>query len=411
MDQQTTERMKSEWQREFARFEARQHPEDFPRLPEMPAARYTDPRFHQLEMQYFWPKVWLFAGHVNDVPEPGSYVLWRNSGVPIVIVRGKDNQIRAFYNTCQHRGGPLVTEEAGKSHMLVCKYHCWTYDLEGHLRFMPDAHEFPDFDKSTRSLVPVRCELWGNLIFINRDPNAVPLLEALGPLVREFSDFKPDKLNVFAKFSFDIEANWKVAIDTFQEVYHIKQVHPHTINDYLDYRAAVFTLYQGGHSRLVLPMHSGERGANAQVLDTGGRTTGDPAHIITREGNRSYTIFPNIVTPTAEFQFPLLVFWPTGPRTSRMDVIYLAPAGHDNPNALPNQQVVMGFNAVMDEDLGMMNAMRESMETDAFRNIQLGYTERRIYQHHEQIDRVIGLDKLPPELAMQPIMQRFAEDW
>lgn len=410
MDQQTTQRIKAEWERELSRFESRQHPADFPPLPELSAGRYSDPRFHDAETAYLWPRVWMLAGHVDDVPESGSYKLWRDSGVPILIVRGRDNQIRAFYNTCQHRGGPLVPDACGKTNMLVCQYHSWSYDLAGTLKSLPDEHEFPGLDRSKRNLAPVRCELWGNLIFINRDPDARPLLESLGSLVREFADFKLDKIKMFARLSYDINANWKAAVDTFQEVYHIKKVHPRTIDAYLDYRSAVFTLYEGGHSRLVLPMKTGDEAAAAQVLDSG-RAGADPEHEITRTGNRSYTIFPNIVTPTAEFQFPFMVFWPTGPNTTRMDVIYLAPEGHADPQSPECQGVVAAFGAVMLEDLGIMNAIRESMETGALRSIRLAYTERRIYQHHEQVDRVMGDEHVPAGLAIPHLMQDYAEDW
>ena len=410
MDQQTTQRIKSEWQREFARFENAEHPDDFPALPEMSAGRYTDPRFHEAEARHLWPRVWMLAGHVDDVPAPGYYVLWRDSGVPIIIVRGKDEQIRAFYNTCQHRGGPLVADKCGKTAMLTCQYHSWSYDLTGCLKALPDEHEFPGLDKSQRNLVPVRCELWGNLIFINRDADAQPLLESLGGLVREFADVKLDKIKTFARFSYDIHANWKVAVDTFQEVYHIKKIHPRTIDAYLDYRYGVFTLYNNGHSRLVLPLKTGEAAAAAQVLDAG-VTDGDPAHEITRGGNRSYTIFPNIVTPMAEYQFPFMVFWPTGPDTTRMDVIYLAPEGHADPQSPECQGVIAAFGAVMQEDLGLMNSMRESMSTAAFRSVRLAYTERRIYQHHEQIDRVIGAENIPAGLAIPQILQAHVEDW
>ncbi len=410
MDQQTTQRIKAEWDREFARFTNRRHPEDFPALPEMSAGRYTDRRFYDAENKHLWPRVWMLAGHVDDVPEVGSYVLWRDSGAPIIIIRGRDGQIRAFYNTCQHRGGPLVADKCGKTNTLICQYHSWSYDLTGCLKGMPDAHEFPGLDKSKRNLVSVRCELWGNLIFVNRDPEAEPLLDSLGPLVREFSDFNLDKIKIFARLSYDVHANWKAAIDTFQEVYHIKKVHPRTIDAYLDYRSAVFTLYRGGHSRLVLPMKTGEAAAAAQVLDSG-RAGADPAHEITRTGNSSYTIFPNIVTPTAEFQFPFMVFWPTGPNTTRMDVIYLAPQNHADPQSAECQGVIAAFGAVMQEDLGIMNAMRESMETVAFRSVRLAYTERRIYQHHEEVDRIIGAENVPADLAIPQILQDHVEDW
>jgi hypothetical protein len=157
-------------------------------------------------------------------------------------------------------------------------------------------------------------------------------------------------------------------------------------------------------------MKTGDEAAAAQVLDQG-ISGADPAHENTRIGSRSYTIFPNIVTPTAEFQFPFMVFWPTGPNTTRMDVIYLAPEGHADPESPACQGVIAAFGAVMAEDLGIMNSLRESMQTDAFRSVRLAYTERRIYAHHEEVDRMIGNEHLPSDLAIPQILQTHAEDW
>ena len=105
-------------------------PDGFPRLPDMPAARYTSPEYFALEQEHIFRKSWLFAGHIDEIPEPGCYMRWQNAGDPIVIVHGMDGVVRAFYNTCRHRGAPVVTEERGKSSRLMCGYHNWTYKID-----------------------------------------------------------------------------------------------------------------------------------------------------------------------------------------------------------------------------------------------------------------------------------------
>ena len=85
-------------------------PRAFPTLPDIPAGRYTDPRFYELEKQHVWRKSWLFAAHIDEIPEPGCFVTWENTGDPIVIVHARDGAINAFYNTCSHRGAPVVTD-------------------------------------------------------------------------------------------------------------------------------------------------------------------------------------------------------------------------------------------------------------------------------------------------------------
>ena len=133
-------------------------PEGFPSLPDIPAGRYTDPAFLKLENEFMWHRSWLYACHLDELPERGSFILWKKTGTPILIVRGKDDVVRAFYNTCRHRGGPLVKSACGKVDGLVCGYHGWTYTLDGRLINLRDKRDFPNLDMSTRNLIEVRCE-------------------------------------------------------------------------------------------------------------------------------------------------------------------------------------------------------------------------------------------------------------
>ena len=157
-------------------------PEGFPALPDMPAARYTSPEYYALEQAHIFRKSWLFAAHLDEVPEPGCYMRWHNAGDPIVIVHGHDGVVRAFYNTCRHRGAPVVTQDRGKAARLICGYHHWTYKTDGTLVGVPERRDFADLDLSCRSLISVRCERLGKLIFVNFDDDAQTLRAWMGPL-------------------------------------------------------------------------------------------------------------------------------------------------------------------------------------------------------------------------------------
>lgn len=407
MDAQTTARIRAEWEAEFERQGRKAPLPGFPQLPDIPAARYVDAEFYALEQKHLWRKRWLIAGHLDELPEKGSYKLWRELGEPILIVRGKDDTVRAFYNTCRHRGASVVKAESGKVNALSCQYHQWTYDLQGQLLFVPWEHEFPGLDKSRRNLVPLGCELWGNLIFINYDPQAEPLLSYLGPLLKDFEDFDLDRIKLIKKISHDVGCNWKVLVDAFQEGYHFAAVHPQTINHMLDNQRQHFSLWPNGHSRFTVRKRT-DTALEAQVLDRG-RKTDDPRHEITREGSRTYTVFPNIVTATAEFQWFLMAYWPTGINSSRLETYYLGPPGRSDPEAEECRQVMDAFAYVTQEDVSNLVAVQKSMETDAFRSIPLGTLERRIYQHHEEIDRVIGVERIPEKYRVKPMMQAFEE--
>jgi len=250
MDATTVERFLQGMKFEAERTEPR---EGYPALPDIPAGRYTDPEFLKLEMAALWRKSWLYACHIDELPQPGSFLLWKKTGTPILIVRGKDDVVRAFYNTCRHRGGPLVKTACGKADGFICGYHGWTYSLDGKLVNLREKRDFPGLDLSTRPLISVRCEKFSHWIFINEDPGAEPLLEHVHPFFEYFQQFEPDAWRLVAQESFDVKCNVKVLLDAFLEVYHLKSIHKDTVDRFLDYRGTTIALYRHGHSLMVTP--------------------------------------------------------------------------------------------------------------------------------------------------------------
>jgi len=166
-------------------------PEGFPSLPDIPAGRYNRSAFLELEMTHLWRKSWLYACHIDELPEPGSYLLWKKTGSPILIVRGKDDVVRAFYNTCRHRGGPLVKSACGKVDGLVCGYH----GLDLRPGWQIDQSARPARLSRPRSLLAaadrraLRALL--QLDFINENLGAEPLLEHVNPFFEYFQQFEP----------------------------------------------------------------------------------------------------------------------------------------------------------------------------------------------------------------------------
>ena len=409
MDAATTAYVKEQIDLEFQRFKNKASPpSDFAPLPDIPAGRYIDDEFYELEKEHIWSKSWLLAAHVDELPEVGSYRLWESSGTPILIVRGRDNQIRAFYNTCTHRGGPLVRQEAGNEKVFVCKYHCWAFSLDGALNHIPDEHEFIAIDKSKRGLIPIRCELFGNWIYVNRDPNAMPLMEFLGPLVNELKDFEPDKLKFIARYHFDLNCNWKLTMDAFQEVYHLKHIHPDTVDAMIDHRGATMALFPQGSSRMVVPAKTGHESFTsipaASVLDEGDQ------HEIVRSGSMSYNMFPNIVTPIGAYEFPYLQFWPTSKRTTRFEVTFFGRGDEVDKDSAYWQEKIAGFNVVLGEDNENLPWIQRSIESGALKGVPLSYQERRIYHFHEYVDQVIGVENIPEHLRVAPKLRLLQED-
>ena len=379
-------------------------PEGFPALPDLPGQRYTDAAFYELEKQHLWRKSWLFAGHLDEVPEPGCYKLFESAGQPVVIIHSDAGAVRAFYNTCRHRGAALIREPYGRANRLVCGYHGWTYDHDGSLIALRDERDFVDLDKSCRSLYPVRLETLGKFLFVNFDSAARPLIDELAAFVPQWRQFQFESLRFVRKDRFELHCNWKIAMEANMEVYHVPSIHPATVSPLLDHRANVNTLYPGGHGRMVAPSKL-RRGQND---GSDGRPDIETVGEIARTCTLSFNLVPNLVSPMSAKGFPMMLFWPTGLNTTTLEIWWFgkdwAPA--DKPAAW--DQYIDFFNAVVAEDTQFGNWIQKAVESYAFAGVPLSYQEARIYHLHQSIDAIIGVERIPQALRVAPVI---GSDW
>ncbi len=380
-------------------------PERFPQLPDIPGGRYVDPEFLALEQAQLWKRSWLYAAHSDELPQAGSFMQFTRTGSPIFLIRGKDMQIRAFYNTCRHRGGPLVKEACGHTRGLVCGYHGWTYDFDGRLVNLRDKRDFVDLDMTSRGLIQVRCEQLGNWIFVNEDPAAEPLLEHLGPIPKYFEQYGIDSIRFVEKHGFDVECNVKVLMDAFLEVYHLKSIHQTTVDRFLDHRGSKILLWPKGHSLMLTP----NRRPDWVDPGTVGMKQIPSVDPLFANNNPSFNLYPNLVTPLSDSGMPFLVFWPTGPRSMHIECHWFAPDwGAGEPPALWTRRIE-NFDRILFEDTQFAPQIQKSVESPGFKGMPLNYQERRIYHWHEELDRRIGTRQVPAHLRVTPKLQQFIE--
>ncbi|NBN77944.1 Rieske 2Fe-2S domain-containing protein [Microvirga tunisiensis] len=193
-------------------------------------AFYTDPEYFRLDLDLIWYRDWLFVGHDCEVARAGSFFTVQVGDYPVVILRDSDGQIRAFHNSCRHRGSRVCTEHRGSSARLVCPYHQWTYDLDGSLLYARQMAE--DFDKSQFSLKPVACESVAGYIFIclaEKPAEFAPFAQLMQPY------FAPHRLTE-AKVAFEStiieKGNWKLVWENNRECYHCAGNHPELCKTY-----------------------------------------------------------------------------------------------------------------------------------------------------------------------------------
>ena len=187
-----------------------------------PWAWYTDSDVLAPERERIFRPAWHYAGHLGQLPGPATYVASVSGGLPAVVVRDRDGELRAFLNVCRHRGSELVSGE-GRRETLQCPYHAWTYGLDGELRAAPRSDREEGFDPAGLPLLPLRLETRGPFLFVNADPGAPPLLEALGGIVLPLD---PASLAFRQRIEYTLDANWKIAVENYLECYHCPVAHP-----------------------------------------------------------------------------------------------------------------------------------------------------------------------------------------
>jgi choline monooxygenase len=201
----------------------------------IPAAWYTDKRVAEVELRNVFSRNWQVVGRVAQVEKPGEYVTATVANEPIVVVRGSDGKLRAFYNVCRHHAMTVMNELCGQAQHMRCPYHGWTYNLEGELRGMTEFDGVKNFERADNGLVPVRVETWENFAFVNLEANAAPLTDFLGALVGLAKPLGFGGLKFVERRSYIQNCNWKVYVDNFLDGgYHVPHMHK-GLNSVLDY--------------------------------------------------------------------------------------------------------------------------------------------------------------------------------
>ena len=195
---------------------------------DMPLSRYTSQAFYDLEMERMWTKVWQWACREEHVPNPGDYYVYDIGDYSVLVVRDEQGHIRAFVNSCPHRGMQFFdsrTQGRGKQ-FLRCPFHGMSWHLDGRLREIPCRWDFPHVKDETFGLTELPCDTWGGFVFINLDTSAGPLRDFLQVLPEHFAETPLENRFVALHMEKELPGNWKMCMEGFLEAYHVLATHP-----------------------------------------------------------------------------------------------------------------------------------------------------------------------------------------
>ncbi len=277
---------------------------------------YTSPEFYRREVERIFMKVWNYVGHASQIPNPGDYFTIEITGAPVIVIRGDDGEVRAFHNSCRHRGSRIAWDE-GNCKNLTCPYHNWTYARDGALIATPLIDEDADFRHADYPLLPVTLDRWAGFLFVNFDPDCAPLANYLGDLPVNCVSYAPGDLVCARRKSYSVNGNWKLYFENYNDSLHIPFVHQGTLAKQKVKGRARSTHEETNGSYIThFTKHEGSRG-----LLTG--DTGFPP-IETLTGRYETGTYYPCLYPTVLFGWTIDCLWifeirPTGPET--MDLV------------------------------------------------------------------------------------------
>ena len=309
------------------------------------------------------------------LPEPGSYVAREAAGTPLLVVRGQDGRVRAFRNACRHRGNQLV-EGAGCARSFVCRYHGWTYRLDGALAHVPHEHGFPGLEKSVFGLVPIACEERLGLVFATQEPGAAAATSALEGLPTLVA---PEQ-RLLASNQTEVGVNWKISLEGFIEGYHIRSTHPKSFYPY-GYDNLNVVERCGPNSRVTYPFRRIE--ALADVAPDARRVDGLLTYV--------YHLFPNALVTVLSHHTNLVVIEPVADDRTRLVTYSLTNRGADADDPAAARRDAEFVNETGGkEDREVVVAIQRSLASRANEFFTFGRFEAALAHFHETLDAVLA---------------------
>lgn len=405
-------------------------------LNEFSVERYTTARYHELEVDRLWKKVWQFACREEDIPEPGDHYRYDIAGMSFLVVRTETGEIKAYPNACLHRGR-MLKEFDGNAAELRCPFHGFCWKLDGQLKDIPADWDFPQIDQETFSLPELPVAVWAGFVFINPDRGCGPFENFIKDMAEQFERWNLDGLYKQAHVAKIMPCNWKIAQEAFCEAYHVNGTHPQILRnigdvnsqvDIWDNCARVITPgsthsplleYTPTHDEMLrvsldvnhdaevpqVPegMHLREFMAN-RARENLRESAGDRADLYCDAelvDSLDYTLFPNF-HPWGAFNGIVYRFRPNGNdhRSAIMECIMLAPFQGERPPAAkvrwlePDEpwSAALGFlGKVFDQDSFNMPKVQAGLESTYQSGIVLsGYQEAKVRWLHTKLTEWVG---------------------
>ena len=371
------------------------HGTEFPNMGDapLPVEPYISREFFEREREKIFKRAWLQVARVEDIPNPGDYLVRKLEVLKasVIIVRGQDHKIRAFHNICTHRGNKVALHDKGNARNFVCGFHGWVFGTDGALKMITGKEYFPDYvDECKLGLKPLACDTWNGFVFVHHNPNPPQgLREYLGGMGEQVDGYPFADLVRIATYDTVMRANWKVAMDAFNESYHVPTVHlgslPGSASSESNPASVPTSVrFHGPHRSMTpynnpayMPPHT------ALVVGKYGPT------FVTEKGRYPGTnpnddegwwfdaniFFPNFVTLLGAGWYLTYNFWPLSENLTRWQMNVYQPRAKNAGAVLANEHTRVHLRDTLLEDFGTVEHTQEMMESGVLESLTISDPE------------------------------------
>ena len=317
----------------------------------IPAPWYLDRRIEQAEHEEVFGANWIAVGRIDQVEVEGQFFTVEIAGEPLVVVRGSDGKLRAFFNVCRHHAAAVANVPCGTVQHLRCPYHGWTYGLDGSLKGTPEFAGVCNFDHGVNGLVPVRVETWEQFVFISLNPGAVALMTSLGDLPGRLATLGLTNLRFFARKKYQLACNWKVYVDNYLDGgYHVPHLHKglSSVLDYKEYTIEIGERYSLQSSPMV-------------------RSEEHESFAATRIGDRAYYywLYPNFMINIYEGVMDTNLVLPLTTDRCLVQFDFFFKDVSDGAR-IANQESIAVSDAIQDEDVDICESVQRGLGSRAY---------------------------------------------
>ena len=352
----------------------------------VPAARYVDPAFLALEQERVFGRAWIAVGQTRRVAQPGQYFCVDSLPEPIIVIRDGGGTLRAFLNSCRHRGTRLL-DGSGSLKAIRCPYHDWKYSLDGRLRHIPAVEGFAEpMERGALGLNPVRIAEWAGFCWVTLDDSAPPLLETLGGLDSELAPYALEDMVPVQETTWTEPCNWKAVLDNATESYHLPIVHAGSVNKHVRH-VPQFDTYDD-HYRLTLPIADyGWRNRLDAATSRGG-----PYTEYQRSALHKYVIFPNFLMNVLPCHLTVFQVWPDGPESCRFFYGFYARRGARGVEWARAHATWAASRFILWEDLKILRRFQAGVHAGRGNQHRFHDGEIAIAHFHSVLSRWIGAE-------------------